>query len=155
MLFYCIIHPRDKSRSSCRPTYPPNDTSGDYTWHWEWISGVALAICIWVGAQFRGPPRTTLTVMLNWFPLGQAGAQFTESRWESCGDEMQRWPEMIFVIFGTFLFSRMGRVVVRALLFLNCFFWVVLIHHWCKVHDSCLYKSLTRGSIHIFKKSSV
>lgn len=86
MPLYCIIHPSDKFLTSCRPMHSPNDTPGDCTWHWEWISGAALAICICEGAHFHGPPRTTLTVMLNWFPLGQAGAQFTESQWESCGD---------------------------------------------------------------------
>ncbi len=60
----------------------PQWHAGGTAWHWEWISRIALAICIWVGAHFHGPPRTTLTVMLNWFPLGQAGEQFTES----CGD---------------------------------------------------------------------
>lgn len=86
MPLYCIIHTGDKFLTSCRPMHSPNDTPGDGTWHWEWISGAALAICICEGPHFHGPPRTTLTVMLNWFPLGRAGAQFTGSQWESCGD---------------------------------------------------------------------
>lgn len=120
MPLYSIIHPNDKFLTSCRPVHSPNDTPGDCTWHWEWISGVALAICIWVGAHFHGPPRTTLTVMLNWFPPGRAGEQFTESQWESCGD-VRRYSQsaeegLCSQSFQCFVCSRLG--VVTA--FLNC-----------------------------------
>lgn len=108
---------------------PPMTRRGT-AWHWEWISGIALAICIWVGAHFHGPPRTTLTVMLNWFPLGQAGEQFTESQWESCGDGRcySGGAEE-----GLCLQSRLGDIRAFLLEMPNALFLKEVYIHWCQI----------------------